>query len=88
MISTMPAPYREPEDKTQKWIIIFIVLSLLAHVLFVAGLLIITRLIPGAQTAHPAAEGLAYHPSAPATSCGTGAETVLHPNGAAERHAA
>jgi outer membrane biosynthesis protein TonB len=53
MITTMPAPYREPEDKTLKWVIIFVLLSLLAHLLLLGGILIITRLIPAPKLDTP-----------------------------------
>jgi outer membrane biosynthesis protein TonB len=46
MITTMPAPYREPEDKAVKWVILFILLSLLAHVLIISVILLITRFMP------------------------------------------
>lgn len=46
MITTMQAPYREPEDRTLKWVIIFIALSLLLHVVIITGILLITRYIP------------------------------------------
>jgi outer membrane biosynthesis protein TonB len=46
MITTMQAPYREPEDNTLKWVIIFILLSLLAHVLIITGIVLITHFMP------------------------------------------
>ena len=46
MITTMPAPYREPEDKTLKWVVIFIALSLLLHAIILTGILLIAQFEP------------------------------------------
>ena len=46
MITAMQVPYREPEDRTLKWLLIFILLSLLAHVLILTVILLITRVMP------------------------------------------
>ncbi len=46
MITSMPAPYREPEDKTLKWVIIFIVLSLLLHLVIFTIILLLTHFTP------------------------------------------
>jgi outer membrane biosynthesis protein TonB len=53
MITSMPAPYREPEDKTLKWVIIFIALSLLLHALLFTILLIASRLVPAPKFETP-----------------------------------
>ena len=46
MITSMPAPYREPEDKTLRWVIIFIALSLLLHAILLTAILLVTRFSP------------------------------------------
>ncbi|HEX4140731.1 MAG TPA: hypothetical protein VHY09_10320 [Candidatus Methylacidiphilales bacterium] len=46
MITTTQAPFREPEDKTLKWVMIFIVVSLLLHALLFTGIVLISRLVP------------------------------------------
>jgi outer membrane biosynthesis protein TonB len=51
MITTMPAPYREPEDKTTKWLMIFILLSLLLHAILFTSILLITRFMPAPKFA-------------------------------------
>jgi outer membrane biosynthesis protein TonB len=51
MITTMPAPFREPEDKALKWLIIFILLSLIAHVVIISAILLVTRYMPAPKLA-------------------------------------
>lgn len=46
MITTAPAPYREPEDKTLKWVMIFIALSLLLHAIIFTAILLASRIVP------------------------------------------
>ncbi len=42
----MQAPYREPEDTTTRWVVIFILLSLLAHALIIIAILLVTLFTP------------------------------------------
>jgi len=53
MITTAPAPYREPEDKTLKWVMIFIVLSLLLHAILFTALFFFSRYVPAPKFAMP-----------------------------------
>jgi outer membrane biosynthesis protein TonB len=53
MITTAPAPYREPEDKTLKWVMIFILLSLLLHALLFTGLFLFSRYVPSPKLEVP-----------------------------------
>jgi len=53
MITSRPAPYREPEDKTLKWVIIFIVLSLLLHAIIFTVILLVTHYLPPPKFAVP-----------------------------------
>jgi outer membrane biosynthesis protein TonB len=46
MITTAPAPYREPEDKTLKWVMIFVLLSLLLHAILFTALFLFSRYVP------------------------------------------
>ena len=46
MITTMPAPFREPEDRTLKWVILFILISLLLHAILFTVIVVMTHLIP------------------------------------------
>ena len=46
MLMTAQGPYREPESTTTKWVIIFVMISLLAHALIIAIILLITILMP------------------------------------------
>ncbi len=46
MITGLQAPYREPEDKTLKWVVIFIVLSLLLHAILFTAILLVSHLVP------------------------------------------
>jgi len=56
MITTMQAPYREPEDRTLKWVILFILLSLLAHVFIITAIFLITHFLPEPKFAPPPKE--------------------------------
>jgi len=53
MITTAPAPYREPEDKTLKWVIIFIVLSLLLHAILFTAIFLVSRWVPAPKFVPP-----------------------------------
>jgi len=46
MISSAQAPYHEPEDKTLKWLLIFIALSLLLHAVIFALFFLLSRVVP------------------------------------------
>ncbi len=46
MITTAPAPYHEPEDKTLKWLLIFIAFSLLLHAFIFAAIFLFSRYVP------------------------------------------
>jgi outer membrane biosynthesis protein TonB len=46
MLMTARGPYEDPESTTTKWVVIFVLLSLLAHVLIVAAILLITVFMP------------------------------------------
>ena len=53
MITTAPAPYREPEDKTLKWVMIFILLSLLLHAILFTAIFLFSRYVPAPKLATP-----------------------------------
>ena len=53
MITTAPAPYREPEDKTLKWVMIFILLSLLLHAILFTALFLFSRYVPSPKFETP-----------------------------------
>ena len=53
MITVMPAPYREPEDRTLKWVMIFIAISLLLHAILLTAILIISHLVPPPKLTTP-----------------------------------
>jgi len=53
MITTAPAPYREPEDKTLKWLMIFIALSLLLHAILFTAIFFFSRYVPAPKFAMP-----------------------------------
>jgi outer membrane biosynthesis protein TonB len=53
MISTAPAPYREPEDKTLKWVMIFILLSLLLHAILFTAIFLFSRYVPTPKLTTP-----------------------------------
>jgi outer membrane biosynthesis protein TonB len=46
MITTLRGPYDERDSANTRWVIIFVLLSLLAHALLIAVILIITRFMP------------------------------------------
>jgi len=46
MITTLRGPYDERDSANTRWVMIFVLLSLLAHVLLIAVILIITRFMP------------------------------------------
>jgi outer membrane biosynthesis protein TonB len=39
-------PYEEPESSTTRWVLIFVLLSLLAHAIIIAAIFLITRFMP------------------------------------------
>ena len=53
MITTAPAPYREPEDKTLKWVMIFILLSLLLHAILFTAIFLFSRYVPAPKLTTP-----------------------------------
>ena len=53
MITTAPAPYREPEDKTLKWVMIFILLSLLLHAILFTAIFLFSRYVPSPKFETP-----------------------------------
>ncbi len=46
MLMTARGPFEDRESTTTKWIIIFVLLSLLAHVILITAILLITRFMP------------------------------------------
>src|ERR1700722_5792066 len=46
MSLSMRRPYEDPESTTMKWVVLFVLLSLLAHVVIVAAIVLITIFMP------------------------------------------
>jgi outer membrane biosynthesis protein TonB len=46
MSITARSPYEDPESSTTKWVLIFVLLSLLAHIIIIAAVLLITLFMP------------------------------------------
>jgi len=46
MLMTARGPYEDPESTTTKWVVVFVLLSLLAHVIIIAVILLITVFMP------------------------------------------
>ena len=53
MLMTARGPYADPESTTTKWLIIFILLSLLAHAIIIAAILLITVFMPAPKVPEP-----------------------------------
>jgi len=54
MSITARNPYEDPESSTPKWVLIFILLSLLAHAIIIAAILLITIFMPVPKFVPPA----------------------------------
>jgi len=54
MLMTARGPYEDPESTTTKWVLIFVLLSLLAHVVIITAILLITRFMPVPKVVPPA----------------------------------
>jgi outer membrane biosynthesis protein TonB len=57
MSAGVHSPYREPESTTTRWIVYFVLLSLLAHVLIITAILLITRFMPPPKIQIPDSTG-------------------------------
>jgi len=54
MLMSARGPYEDPESTTTKWVVLFVLLSLLAHVVIVAALILITVFMPVPKIVPPA----------------------------------
>ncbi|MCE0482637.1 MAG: hypothetical protein LV479_00180 [Methylacidiphilales bacterium] len=53
MATHLQMQYPEPDSTTLRWVTIFVLISLLAHVLFISGLLLVAHYVPAPKFATP-----------------------------------